>query len=353
MANFLSRRDFLKLATLTLGTLAFRPTPPRVERLPLDDRTQAMGLGRVARSGIYLYNEPSFQSDRLGYRRRDHLLELFEEIHSQDGPAYNPRWYRVVGAFVHSGYVQRVETKVHPPLERIPDRGRICEVSVPFTQTYRPTRSASWVPLYRLYFQSHHWVTGVDQGPDGKPWYRITDERLRVQYYAPAEHLRPLDPTELAPIHPWVPPEEKRIRISLENQTLTALEGDKPIFNARVATGVHTEGPSPNGIPTDTPQGRFLISRKMPVRHMGDGMLTDDPEAYELPGVPWCCFFVATGVATHGTYWHDNFGVPMSHGCVNMRNQDAKWIYRWANPSHTPRDWYSEGRGTVIDVIEG
>ena len=44
------------------------------------------------------------------------------------------------------------------------------------------------------------------------------------------------------------------------------------------------------------------------------------PAAYELPGVPWVSYFTGNGVAFHGTYWHDNFGSPTSHGCLNMRN---------------------------------
>ncbi|OQX62000.1 MAG: hypothetical protein B5M51_06740, partial [Anaerolinea sp. 4484_236] len=43
-----------------------------------------------------------------------------------------------------------------------------------------------------------------------------------------------------------------------------------------------------------------------------------------------------SGVAIHGTYWHNNFGYPMSHGCINMRNQDAKWLYRWTTPPYDP-----------------
>jgi len=83
---------------------------------------------------------------------------------------------------------------------------------------------------------------------------------------------------------------------------------------------------------------------------MGDGNLTDDLDAYELPGVPWVSFFHAVGVGFHGTYWHDNFGSPMSHGCVNMRNADAKWIYRWTMPVIGYSDWYKKGQGTLVKV---
>ncbi len=83
-----------------------------------------------------------------------------------------------------------------------------------------------------------------------------------------------------------------------------------------------------SGLPaTPTIQGNFKITRKLPSRHMvGPG--------YDLPNVPWVSYFFA-GYAIHGTYWHNNFGRPMSHGCVNMTTPDAKWFYDFA-PVGTP-----------------
>jgi hypothetical protein len=84
---------------------------------------------------------------------------------------------------------------------------------------------------------------------------------------------------------------------------------------------------------------------------MGDGTLSPDLDAYELIGVPWVSFFHKDGVAFHGTYWHDNFGRMMSHGCVNMRNQDAKWLYRWSAPFAEASDWNRKGIGTVVRIV--
>ena len=82
------------------------------------------------------------------------------------------------------------------------------------------------------------------------------------------------------------------------------------------------------GLPdTPTLQGNFKVTRKLARRHMvGPG--------YDLPNVPWVSYFYA-GYAIHGTYWHNNFGTPMSHGCVNMTTADAKWFYDFA-PVGTP-----------------
>jgi hypothetical protein len=84
---------------------------------------------------------------------------------------------------------------------------------------------------------------------------------------------------------------------------------------------------------------------------MGGGTLTDDLEAYVLPGVPWVSFFeLETGVAFHGTYWHQNYGITMSSGCVNMRNEDAKWLYLWSLPEVNDENWHHKGFGTKVVV---
>ena len=74
---------------------------------------------------------------------------------------------------------------------------------------------------------------------------------------------------------------------------------------------------------------------------------------YDLPGVPWVSFFTSTGVSFHGTYWHNDYGKPRSHGCVNLRPQDAKFIYRWTSPV-VPVDipyLYEPGHGTNVEII--
>jgi lipoprotein-anchoring transpeptidase ErfK/SrfK len=72
-----------------------------------------------------------------------------------------------------------------------------------------------------------------------------------------------------------------------------------------------------------TPLGEFKIWRKRPDVHMfGPG--------YDLPHVPWVLSFQGP-YTIHGTYWHSNFGHPMSHGCINMYTPDAKWLYDWAD----------------------
>ena len=349
MGVTLSRRDFLKLSSLALGSLAARSLPRPWP--PTENPPPQRIVGRVTISGIYIYEQPYARSNRIGIIRRDTLVGIDEELISPYGPSYNPRWYHLRrGGYIHSAYIQRVEDqRLNKPLSQIPEKGQLGELTVPFSDSYRQRRWG-WERLYRLYYGSVHWITHLLEGPDDKPWYGLTDELLHVQYCIPASHVRPIEDREITPISPAAPFEKKRIKVSIDQQLLTAYEDDRLVFKTQVSTGIPTKEPSPNGIPTHTPEGQFRISVKVPSKHMGDGNLTGDPEAYELLGVPWVSFFHATGVAFHGTYWHDNFGRMMSHGCVNMRNADALWLYRWSQPIAKADEWNIKGAGTVVVV---
>ena len=109
------------------------------------------------------------------------------------------------------------------------------------------------------------------------------------------------------------PTERKWIDVNVTTQTLNAYEGDRLVFTATVSTGLPR---------TPTVLGRFRIRTKLRSQTMyGPG--------YYLPDVPYVMYFYGA-YAIHGTYWHNNFGQPMSRGCVNMRIEDAKWLYEWA-----------------------
>jgi LysM repeat protein len=108
------------------------------------------------------------------------------------------------------------------------------------------------------------------------------------------------------------------IEIILSSQRTVAWQGNTRVRTMVVSTGIARY---------PTPTGRFRILRKYPsVAMSGPG--------YYLPGVPHSMFFYG-GYAIHGTYWHNNFGRPMSHGCVNLTRGDAAWLYYWA-PVGTP-----------------
>lgn len=325
-----------------MAGLAFRPPEPQAD-------TPRLGIGRVTVDWIGLYSEPSFSAPLLDRITRDQLVTLLKREQSDDGPKHNPIWYKTLDGYVHSGHLQLVQWRPQPVARHIQPGGSLFEVSVPYTRTYRKPDPHS-DPIYRLYYQSTSWVTAALTGADGRWWYELFDDLVRIKYYVRAEHLRSVPHTEIAPISPEIPLRYKRIRVDLRDQELFCYEFDRLIFHTRISSGIPDSRPRENGIPTITPSGLFYIEVKMPSRHMGDGHITSSLQAYELPGVPWVSFFTTTGVAFHGTYWHNDFGRPKSHGCVNMASEEAKWLYRWTLPVVEAGQTHTIGRGTPIVV---
>ena len=353
MTNNISRRDFLKLSLLGLLGAGFTPRPHA-----RDIKATYPGLiGRITtnKNMAPIYAKPSLESDIVRETIFDELLHLYYEVTVKTEEGEDDLWYRVWGGYLHKTYVQRTYYRFNKPLHKIPECGQLAEVTVPYTQAYTKKFYEGWKKTYRLYYSSNHWITGLETGPDGQLWYQITSEISETLiYYVPREHLRPIPDAELAPISLNVPEDKKRIEISLAAQTLTAYEYDKPVLHALVSSGLPAEEVPPVG--TRTPTGQFRVTTKMPTKHMGIINFTEETVHDTYPGVPWATFFIfETGVAIHGTYWHDNFGNKMSHGCINMRNEDAKWLFLWTTPLYDPpyRDhcnWDVRGHGTKIIV---
>jgi lipoprotein-anchoring transpeptidase ErfK/SrfK len=78
-----------------------------------------------------------------------------------------------------------------------------------------------------------------------------------------------------------------------------------------------------------TPVGQHRVTRKYISLQMSGGTTG---AGYDLPGIAWTSIFATGGVAIHSTFWHNNYGDPVSHGCVNCRPEDSKWIFRWNSP---------------------
>lgn len=342
--SFVSRRDFLKISMAALGGLMFKPFPSTLTQF--DDSN----LVRVATSSVSVYSEPSDKSRIVAQWFRDELIPVYAEVNSGE-PLYNPIWYRIWGGYVHRGGLQKVKTLLNEPILSLPEETRqLAELTVPYTQAMRYTKTYGWQPNLRLYYQSVHWIDMVDEGPDGEPWYRIFDELVGFPYHVPAIHLRPIPYEKWSPISPDIPLDQKRIEVNLTSQFLSAFENENKVFQTNISSGVTTWQPDPKLISTRTPIGEFHIFDKYPSKHMGNGNLFADVEDYELPGVPWTSFFTESGVAFHGTYWHDNFGTPMSRGCINMRVEEAKWLFRWARPPHTSEGVSNRGLGTLVVI---
>ncbi len=114
----------------------------------------------------------------------------------------------------------------------------------------------------------------------------------------------------------------------ITQQIVTAYNGAVPERVTLASTGTATH-------PTNL--GVQKIYWRLPTQEMIGGNKASG-DYYDLPDVPYVQYFNTTGEALHGTYWHDNFGRPMSHGCVNLSIPMSQWFYGWA------------GIGTVVYV---
>jgi lipoprotein-anchoring transpeptidase ErfK/SrfK len=164
-------------------------------------------------------------------------------------------------------------------------------------------------------------------------------------YYACAEHLRIMTEEELAPLSPDVPNANKKILVRLEEQIIIAYENDLSVFVAPVSTGgIYRVGTY------TTPKGAFITYYKRPSRHMAAGDIT--ASGFDLAGVPWVQYITESGISLHGTFWHNDFGRPHSHGCINLSVQTAKWLYRWTSPQVSINKEFSfGGRGTNVEIV--
>jgi lipoprotein-anchoring transpeptidase ErfK/SrfK len=139
----------------------------------------------------------------------------------------------------------------------------------------------------------------------------------------------------------------KRIYVDLTNQKLLAYENNTLVYEFPVSTGKYGT----------TPTGDFRIWIKLRYTRMKGGS-RELGTYYDLPNVPYTMYFYndkipkARGYGIHGAYWHNNFGHPMSHGCVNMREADVAQLYNWALPTSSKNVTYAsaENPGTLITI---
>lgn len=113
---------------------------------------------------------------------------------------------------------------------------------------------------------------------------------------------------------PPAPADGRWIDVDLSAQRLTAYQGSTAVRSTLVSTGLPA---------TPTPTGQFRVYVKY-------ASTTMSGPGYYLPNVPYTMYFYR-GYGIHGTYWHSNFGHPMSHGCINLPTPEAEWLYYWAS----------------------
>ena len=325
------------------GTLAFVLAEMGLDRVLA---VLPASQGRIIWSGVPLNEEPFWGAKEIMKFGIDISVPLQGEEEGDEGYGnpFNKTWYQVDNGYAYSGWIQPVEFNYQKPVYEVHPEGQLGEICVPVCITKLDPNSNS-KKGYRVYYGSVHWVKKVVITREEKTiWYEIYDNHLDTSYYAPYHSVRLIPDEELTPLSPDVPNADKLIHVDLATQMVTAFEGNTMVFSARCSSG---------GKGTRTPKGEFSTYHKGPSIHMTNQDEEGVQDYYRLPGVPWTSFFTSEGNAFHGTYWHNDYGRPRSHGCVNLRSKDAKWLYRWCLPNvplgvdylHLP------GQGTRVQIV--
>lgn len=170
---------------------------------------------------------------------------------------------------------------------------------------------------------------------NGHEWYSIIfdgalryPERVAGKWYVAVdpESVQPFDDVGDKDLTGPAVASTKRIVVDLTDERLYAYDGDVLFMDEPISTGLEF---------TPTPRGTFTVFRKTPSRYMQGPIPGVSNQYYDLPGVPWNLYFTYGGAVIHGAYWHDHFGEPWSHGCVNLPPQKAKALYEWADTGTT------------------
>lgn len=305
-------------------------------------------LGRVAWPwGVPVLTRPRPEGIEVRKVMPDELVLIRRDIVGLGMMPHNHVWFELDDGYIYSSYVVPCRNWPQTPLSTLPPEGVWGEVVIPFADGRAQPAPDARV-LYRLYSTSVYRINEIVKLPDGATWYRVSTEVIPTMY-APAQAFRVIDPAELTPLSPDVA--DKTLVVNLERQALTAYEGRAEVYRAPLASGAQFYGEDGKTLVGGTAPGQRFIWQKRIARQMQGGT----PESgYDLPGIPWVAYFASSGEALHSTYWHNDFGRPKSHGCLNLRPDDAKWLFRWTaphvayNPGDVTVNW--ENRGTLVDI---
>lgn len=366
--NHFTRREFIKLATFSLGGLAVGKLGGQL--LQLIEFPQSEKLGRAANGTLEIKVRPDPDSNTVGLLYEDGVLPWYREIIG-DKPKYifnNQRWVETSEGYVYAPYFQPVRNLPNEPINQLPASSRgpgmWAEVTVPYIDVIldKEPSSNSWIEVkydeglpIRLYYSQVFWVDQIKLSESGIALYRVNPNYYGGvdQLWADARAFRPIMLEELNSINPGV--ENKSISIDVIHQTLSCFEDGIEVYFCRVSTGAKFDMYGNAVDKWATPLGSHKVTRKYVSLQMSGGTTG---AGYDLPGIGWVSIFATGGVAIHSTFWHNNYGDPMSHGCVNVLPKDAKWIFQWNLPTvnYDPgmEDITITGAtSTQVEVVEG
>lgn len=339
----LSRRNFIKLFGLGLTSLGIKPK----RRIAYESKfPEYERLGRVCIIGkVEIKSAPSQSSETVGVLYEDAVIPWLKDVVAKElnYNFYNQRWLETLDGYIYAVNIQPVRNHPNQPVNALlpmsMGEGMWAEVTIPYADVSLVTNptSNSWVkaridqglPL-RVYYGQVYYIDQIKIKDNGSVYYRVNPNYYGGvdMFWVPAEAMHPILPEEIASINPDA--ENKKIIVDLSRQTLSCYEGETEVYYCRVSTGAKFDMYGNAVEKWSTPQGSYVISRKFVSLQMSGGT-TGAP--YDLPGIGWVSVFATGGIAVHATVWHNDFGTPKSHGCVNALPEDAKWIFRWSLPN--------------------
>lgn len=358
MKHNLSRRDFLKLAGVSLGVVAFNPyrasdfdylyAPRRLPEFPKSEI-----IGRTVDVGVDLRsrptNDPSVNTS-IAKLDADTLVEWNREVVGNVvGGLTNQRYVETPQGYIYTSVLQPTRNLPNTPITEMPagQKGFWAEVTVPYVElTHEGVVASPWLQDHleyrfqpKLYYGQVVWIDQV-RATNGFPEYRWNEDvphgygygAYGEFFWADGAAFKILTEEDVAPINPDVDPNEKKIAASIDYQTLSCLEGNQEVYFCRISSGLTNFIDPQTGQVNEklaTPVGNLLTHWKIVSLNMTAGTFQS---GYSTPAVPWTTMISGEGVAIHGAFWHNAFGEKRSHGCINVSPEDAKWIFRWTTP---------------------
>ena len=350
----------MKLTGVGLGALAFNPLRifdfeylARPKMLP--DFPKSDIIGRIVDPDVDLRNRPTNdpnQNTSIAKLGADTLVEWGRVvIGNVIGGLVNQKYVETPQGFVYSSVVQPTRNLPNTPIAEIPagQPGFWAEVTVPYVELAHEGAVASpWLQDHiaynfppRLYYGQVVWIDQI-RTSNGFVEYRWNEEPVHGYgfgigngdevFWADGAAFKVLTEEDTAAINPDVDPNEKRIEVDLDYQTLSAFEGTTEVFFCRISSGLKNIVDPATGELNNklaTPVGNLFTHWKIYSLNMTAGTFQS---GYSTPAVPWSTMISGEGIAIHGAFWHNAFGEKRSHGCINVSPEDAKWIFRWTTP---------------------
>ena len=366
MKRSVSRRDFLKLTGVGLGVMAIDPferfalsQPPSLQ-FPTGER-----LGRVSVFPNFYSAEikasPNENAAAIRSINDDGVVEwLREVIGTNYYGGLSKTWVETPEGYIYAPFLQAVRNLPNTPIAAMPagKAGFWAEVTVPHIDLFienPPIRSPSFRYMTetgqtpKLYYSQVVWIDQVRADETGRILYRWNEDfgygyGYGDIFWIDATALRIITDEEVAPISPDVDPAQKVIVADVFYQTISCFEGNSEVFFCKMSSGAGEFA---------TPLGTYNAWRKMYSINMS-ASVAQNGAGYDTSAVSWPTFISGEGIAIHAAFWHNYFGTPRSHGCLNVKPEAAKWIYRWTTPyvsleqTEIKMEWPNVGTQVIV-----